>query len=97
MLLRGELIVNVTNVQWKAERLRREQEQLEYRRQRDEAAEETRRQERRQDKKMNQVMQMAFTAFMMYNCKSAGNTNPFKHFSDSDDDSETNRNSSKTK
>ncbi len=42
-----------------AERLRCEQEQIEYRRQRDEAAEESRRQERRQDKKMNQMMQLA--------------------------------------
>jgi hypothetical protein len=74
-----------------AERLRHEQEQLEYRRQRDEAAEETRRQERRQDKKMNQLMQMAFTAFMMYNCKSTGKTNPFQNFSDSDDDSDKKR------
>ena len=80
-----------------AERLRREEEQLEYRRQRDEAAIEARRQERRQDKKMNQMMQMAFTAFMMYSCKSAGNINPSQHFFDSDDDSDKKNSSGKTK
>jgi hypothetical protein len=78
-----------------AEHLRREQEQQEYRRQHDEAADEARRQERRQDKKMNQMMKMAFTAFMMYNCKSADN--PFKHFPDSDDDSDKKRSGGKTK
>ena len=78
-----------------AERLRREQEQLEYRRQRDEAAEETRRQERRQDKKMNQMMQMAFTAFMMYNCKMQPTT--FPNFNDSDDDSDKKASSKNTK
>ena len=78
-----------------AERLWREQEQLEYRRQRDEAAEETRRQERRQDKKMNQMMQMAFTAFMMYNCKMQPTT--FPNFNDSDDDSDKKASSKNTK
>jgi hypothetical protein len=80
-----------------AERLRREQEQLEYRRQHDEAAEEARHQEWRQVKKMNQMMQMALTAFMMYCCKSAGNINPFQHSSDSDDFSNKKCSSGKTK
>jgi hypothetical protein len=46
---------------------------------------------------MNQMMQMAFTAFMMYSCKSAGNINPSQHFFDSDDDSDKKNSSGKTK
>jgi hypothetical protein len=80
-----------------AECLQHEQEQLEYLHQRDEAAEEIRCQESHQDKKMNQMMQMTFIAFMMYKFKPAGNTNPFHHFSDSEDDSDKKQVGSKTK
>ncbi len=43
------------------------------------------------------MMQMAFTAFMMNNCKSSVPGNPFQHFSDSDNDSDEKHSGSKTK
>ena len=49
---------------------------------------EQRRQERRQDKKMNQMMQMAMTAFFMYNCKGGAMPNMFPGMNDSDSDDE---------
>ncbi len=42
-------------------------------------------------------MQMAFTAFMMYNCKGDANTSPFQNFSDRNDDSNKKHSGGKTK
>ncbi len=43
------------------------------------------------------MMQMAFTAFVMYNCKGAANTRPFQNFSDSNDDINKKHSGGKTK
>ena len=76
------------------EEMRREREREENRKQREEEANEARCQERRQDRKMNQFMQMAFAAFMMYNSRSA-NPSMFPTLSESDDNKSDKKPSSK--
>jgi hypothetical protein len=74
--------------QMELECIRREAEREEQRQMRQAELDEQKRQERRQDKRMNQMMQMAMTAFFMYNCKGGAVPNMFPSMNDSDSDDE---------